>query len=116
MPYAKQTQSPGSPSAPVRFVAEPYHYNIPDAELLEDLAKVAGQLAANTLPAQQYEKHGRFRAITFRTRFGSWNAALQRAQLQPSAPRFITNEAMLHDIAKVAEKAGTCWHLRPSSH
>jgi 5-methylcytosine-specific restriction endonuclease McrA len=107
MPYAKKTNSPVSASPRIRFVAEPYHYNIPDTELLDDLVKVARQLGAGTVMAQQYAKHGRFSTQIFRPRFGSWNAALQRAQLAPSAIHLVTEQAMLQDIAHVAAKLGT---------
>ena len=106
MPYAKKTNSPVCPSAPIQLQAEPYHYNIPDAELLDDLAKVARQLGVSTVLAQQYQKHGRFSSECLRQRFGTWNAALQRAQLQPSARCFVTDQAMLQDIAQVAAKLG----------
>ncbi len=105
MPYAKRAHLPVcTKNPPIQFKAEPFHYAIPDRELLDDLQSVARRLNAATLFAQQYQKHGRFSATILRTRFGSWNAALQAAHLQPSAPRQVEDQSILSDLVKVAAK------------
>jgi 5-methylcytosine-specific restriction endonuclease McrA len=114
MPYAKQTHrlaaaradATASPPEPIQFKPEPFHFAIPDRVLIADLRKVARRLKAASVFAQQYDKHGRFRAATLRQRFGSWNAALEAAHLQPSAPPLVDDQAILEDIAAVAKKLG----------
>jgi hypothetical protein len=107
MPYAKPTHPSASPDAPIKFEAEPFHYAVPNQELLDDIAAVAVRLKAATIFAQQYQKHGRFSTQTIRDRFGDWNHALVAAKLQPSAPQLVDDDAMLRDLARVAEKLGT---------
>ena len=106
MAYAKMNHPSVSPTSRITFEAEPFHYAVPDQELLDDLAGVAELLKAKTIFAQQYQKHGRFSTMTFRTRFGSWNAALEAAKLLPSAPRQVEDESILQDINHVAAKLG----------
>ena len=82
MPYPKNTPADpraGAAAGCIKFKAEPYHYAIADRVLLADLSKVAHRLKARSLFQQQYNKHGRFSAAVFRQRFGTWNAALEKA-------------------------------------
>jgi HNH endonuclease/Homing endonuclease associated repeat len=113
MSYAKQAHRLATPRAgetpsaePVQFKPEPFHYAIPNRALLSDLRRVARRLKASSLFPQQYEKLGRFSAVTLRTRFVSWNAALEAAGLQRIVPRLVADQAILDDIAAVAKKLG----------
>jgi Homing endonuclease associated repeat len=65
----------------VRYELEPLHRNTPDADLLDDLKRIAVKLGADTVTIREYGEGGRFSASTLQRRFGSWHAALERAGL-----------------------------------
>lgn len=63
----------------MKFELEPYNRNVPDGDLIADIQRVAAELQVPTVTTEQYAAAGRFHPETMRRRFGSWNAALQRA-------------------------------------
>lgn len=64
---------------------------VTDDQLLNDLRRVAAELRQATVGQKQYRKQGLFDDTTVSRRFGSWNAALKKANLE------IANEVSVSD-------------------
>jgi hypothetical protein len=88
------------------FVLRPFNRGITDAELLDDLRRVANDLSADYVSYDEYAKRGRCRSRVFETRFGSWNEALRQAGL---SVRHVTNrpiEDYFENLREVWERLG----------
>ena len=68
----------------MKFELEKFHRNVPDAEIIADVKRVAFELKQNFLTMSQYAKHGKFDNSTPKRRFGSWSKALALAGLGKS--------------------------------
>lgn len=88
----------------MKFELEPDNRGASDQMLLDDLRGVAAQIGKNSVPRDEYDKHGRFHSKTLVKRFGSWNAALDRAALQVKKPNKLSKEVCIEDLRRVAEK------------
>lgn len=88
----------------MKFELEPDNRGAPDQVLLDDLRKVAALLGKNSVPRDDYDKNGRFHSKTLVKRFGSWNAALDRAALEVRKPNNLGKEACIEDLRRVAQK------------
>ena len=77
---------------------------VDDAELLEDLRRAAQQLGKGRLGASDYRRLGGYSPTTVVRRFGSWNAAIERAGLTAPAPA--SDEELLEDLRQVARQLG----------
>jgi hypothetical protein len=77
---------------------------VEDAELLEDLRRAARRLGQKSLGASDYRRLGGYSPTTVVRRFGSWNAAIERAGLTAPAPA--SDEALLEDLRRVARQLG----------
>ena len=75
-----------------------------DAELLADLRQAARRLGQESLGASEYRRHGGYSPGTVVRRFGSWNAAVERAGLK--APAQASDEQLLEDLRQVARRLG----------
>ncbi len=66
----------------MKYELKDFNRNIPDADLLEDLKKVAEKLGLNKISARQYDANGgRYASGTIGVRFGGWNKAVEKAGL-----------------------------------
>ena len=74
------------------FELQPHNYGLSDDELLEDLRAVAKRLGKDCVKKDEYNKHGRLCADTFRKRFGSWGIAIDLAGLKRSRHDNITRK------------------------
>lgn len=83
------------------FKLKPWNRGISDAELLDDLRRVANFLGKSTVRYEEYPKHGRCASRIFETRFGSWNAALRAAGLEVGRRQDISDEELFENMAKV---------------
>ena len=88
------------------FLLEPYHRNTADAELIEDLRRVAAEAAASSVTIDFYNEHGRFHATTLTRRFGSWFKALELAGLEKTRNLNIPNEALFQNLVEVWTRLG----------
>ena len=81
--------------------------DIPKDELVVDLRKIAADLGSQTVTREQYRLHGSFSDETMSRRFGSWAAALAKAELQPTGwkPQ-ATEEDLFDNMAVVWERIG----------
>jgi len=64
---------------------------IKDEVLLADLIRVANELNNPNITTRDYEKYGKYTHETMRVRFGSWNKAKEKANLEVS---YITNNSV----------------------
>ena len=84
------------------FKLEPYHRNVPESELIDDLLRVAKQLGKQTVTMEQYNEHGKFHSTTVTRHFSSWFIALQKAGLEKSRSPFnIPNEELFRNLEEV---------------
>ena len=65
---------------------------IKDETLLADLIRVSNDLDKPKITISDYEKFGKYTAQTMHARFGSWNKAKQKANLETIAHDFTTKE------------------------
>lgn len=75
--------------------------NIPDEELLADLRRAAESVGKETITVDQYSQLGSFGSTTIEKRFGSWNLALQKAGLQLSVRKDISDLELFQNLAAV---------------
>lgn len=81
--------------------------DIPKAELLVDLIRVASELGMQTVTGEQYNQIGHFSRDTFARKFTSWAAALRAANLQSTGWKPPSTEEDLFDnMASVWEYVG----------
>lgn len=85
----------------MRFELENHHRNVPDDELLDDLKRVASELAKPKITIDEYNERGKFHATTLTRRFGSWFVALDKAGLQKTRNLNISNEELFENIVYV---------------
>lgn len=88
------------------FQLEPQHRNIPDAELLADIQRVAAGLGNRRLTWAAYLHAGRFGAETIRKRFGSWNAALEAAGVSVGKRWRVPDEELFANLAELWTRLG----------
>src|ERR1035437_5465984 len=85
----------------MKYELNPYHLNITDQELLDDLKKVALMLGKQKVPYREYNDNGKFNSNTLIRRFGSWNNVLEKAGLQINVQQNITDEELFKNIEEV---------------
>jgi 5-methylcytosine-specific restriction endonuclease McrA len=71
-------------------------------ELLEDLNNIAHKLKKNAIFRSEYKKHGKYGTSIFDHRFGSWLKALEKAGLNRTRNRGLTDEELLKDLKCIA--------------
>ncbi len=79
-----------------------------EEDLINDLLKVKKSIAPKKLTSKEYKQQGKYSPSTMRYRFGSWNKALQKANIKishTSAP-IKSDQDLINDLKKVASKAG----------
>ena len=74
---------------------------IKDEVLLADLVRVATEFNNPNITITDYQKHGKFTAVTMGARFGSWNKAKQKANLEVSYVINNTNEELFQNILEL---------------
>jgi 5-methylcytosine-specific restriction endonuclease McrA len=84
-----------SPNAPVSSV-----------ELLADLQRVAEAAGIKGISARLYRKYGKYSATTFEKRFGSWNNALTKAELEIVNEVNISDERLFENMMVLWEHNG----------
>ena len=91
----------------MEFKLDPYRRNIPESDLLNDLLEVSKRLGKSHVSEGEYRANGLYSSGTFRRRFGSWNAALEKAGLNAGNWFNITNEQYIEDIKRVVISWGS---------
>ena len=90
----------------MKFVYEDTKPTITDADLLDDMRRVARQLGHSRLTVREYQRNGRYASVTIKKRFGSWNAALSEAGLSVSTVRNLSDEALFDNLREVWMRLG----------
>lgn len=74
--------------------------NISNDELISDMIYVAHLLDKTSLTAAEYDEYGRYHSRTISKRFGTWNNALEIANLQITN-RFYSDKELFDNLAKI---------------
>jgi Homing endonuclease associated repeat/HNH endonuclease len=85
----------------MKFELEPYHKNVSNQELLDDLKKVAFELGKDSVFREEYDERGVYHSTTFFRRFGGWLKALEFAGLSKTKNHNISVEELLQNLAEV---------------
>ena len=83
----------------MKFQLEEFHRNVTDGDLIADLKHVANDLNKKSVTSREYNERGKFHGQTLILRFGSWLKALEKAGLQKTKDRNITEEELFEDLA-----------------
>jgi 5-methylcytosine-specific restriction endonuclease McrA len=98
-------RAPKTRNSSLRFELEEFHRNISDDELVADLVRVSRELG-KAATFRDYNAVGKFSSSTIASRFGSWLAALERAGLQKTFNRNISNDDLFRNIVELWTKFG----------
>jgi 5-methylcytosine-specific restriction endonuclease McrA len=79
---------------------------IPEAELIEDMLKVAGKLGTKAVTIAEYEEHGKFGSSAVSKRFGGWNKAKMKAGLKIGRLYNSTDEDYFENLLNVWQTLG----------
>lgn len=80
-------------------------FNIPKADLIKDLRKVAEEIKPKKLTQRTYDKKGKFTVVTIQKRIG-WNNALKELNIEPSLRFDISEEELFNNLKEVWLKIG----------
>jgi len=98
-------RAPKTRDSSLRFELEEFQRNISDDELVADLVRVSCELGT-AATFRDYNAVGKFSSSTIASRFGSWLAALERAGLQKTFNRNISNDDLFRNIVELWTKFG----------
>lgn len=79
---------------------------VSDAELLDDLRRVAASIGKSTVGQKEYRRIGRYDDSTTSRRFGSWNEALRAAGLDISNVVDLGDEELFENILMLWQHYG----------
>ena len=85
----------------MKYQINTYNRNTTDQELLEDLKIVALKIGDNKITKSSYNENGKYSSGTFERRFGSWNKALKKADLQVHLQQNISDLDLFVNIEQV---------------
>lgn len=88
------------------FELESFHRDIPDDDLIADLKHVSEKLGRKRVTFREYNLVGKFSSGTITVRFGSWLGALEKAGLEKTVERNISNDALFKNIVELWGKLG----------
>jgi len=90
----------------MRFELKPYHRNVSDEELIQDLKNVADLLNKTSVTIDEYNEYGKYHATTLTRRFGNWMKSLGKAGLAETRTIGVTDEQYFKNIEEVWIKLG----------
>ena len=90
----------------ITFELDDYHRNVPESEIIADIRRVASELEKDSISRSEYSRLGKFSYSTIGRRFGSWSAAIARAEMRLVPRKSISNEMLIEDILSVAAVLG----------
>jgi len=90
----------------MKFELEPYHRNVPNQVLLNDLIRVSRKLGKDRVTIDEYNEHGDFHSTTLTRRFGPWLTVLLKAGLKKTRNLNITNEELFKNLVEVRVSRG----------
>ena len=77
-----------------------------DADLLNDMRRVAEKTGIRVLTQRVYNINGSYTATTVKKRFGTWRAGVTAAGLEPGSVQDITKEELFDNLREVWMKLG----------
>lgn len=80
---------------------------ISDQSLINDLKRVSKALVKETISTKDYSEHGKYRVQTILSRFGSWNDALNLAELQSTDYKVISDTDLFEEIERIWVNKGS---------
>jgi len=89
----------------LKYEFVPYREKTNDDELLSDLVECAHKIGADTISVRKYREVGKYGVDAITRRFGSWNKALVKANLQIGNRQFETEE-LFENLEKVWDIKG----------
>jgi hypothetical protein len=89
-----------------KFILENDFAPVPTQALLDDLKRVASEGNGTAVTFRHYNQFGRYNSSTVSERFGSWNAALEKAGLIPTKVRNYGDEDLFSNMITVWERYG----------
>ena len=82
-------------------------HHVSDAELLNDVKRVASLLEKDALTIDEQELHGKFAPSTLIRRFGKWSNLIEKAGLtQAGSPRNVSTEDLFRNLEEIWVKLG----------
>lgn len=92
----------------MKFKLEKFHRNTNENELIDDLVQVYQLLNKKGLPItyRAYDEVGKFSSATMVARFGSWNNALIKAQIEINEEKNIADKDLFLNLEKVWTSLG----------
>jgi 5-methylcytosine-specific restriction endonuclease McrA len=90
----------------MKYELEPFHRDTPEADLLADLRRVAEELGKNRVTYRDYNERGRFTSSTLAKRFGSWFAAIDKANLRRTINRNVSDDDLFANLVEVWTNLG----------
>jgi len=87
----------------MKFKLEKFHRNTSENDLMEDLVQTYKLLKNEGLPItyRTYDEIGKYSSATMVARFGSWNNALIKAQIETNEEKNITEKDLFLNLEKV---------------
>ena len=80
--------------------------SVSEREILDDLKAVAKKLNEKAITQKKYAEYGQFDCSTVIRKFGTWNKALEAAELKLSNELNITDERLFNNILNLWEHLG----------
>ena len=92
----------------MKFELENFHRNTDEKDLLEDLVKAYHLLKKEgvSLTYRSYDGIGKYSSATITARFGSWNSALKKAQLDINEEKNISDKDLFLNLEQVWTSLG----------
>lgn len=78
---------------------------IPNADLIKELRRLADD-RGHPPTTEELRKHGRYSISPYRDRFGSWNAALEAAGLEPRSSSRLSRDNLIDELQRLADELG----------
>ena len=89
----------------MKFEYTDYRKSVSNEELIADLKNTAEKLNMSSLSMKEYDENGQFSSSAVTRRFGTWNKALEMANLE-YRNKFFSNTEFFENIEKVWIKIG----------
>ena len=92
----------------MKFELEKFHRNTNDKDLLEDLKRAYHLLKKKGMPLtfRSYNEIGNYSSATMKARFGSWNNALAKAQIEINEEKNISDKDLFLNLEKLWTSLG----------
>lgn len=91
----------------MEFKLNEYRQGVTDQELLADVMRVVGLVGDQYLSYSLYKAKGKYSEATFRRRFGSWSAVLEKLGLRTEKTsqemKRISKKSMIDDVKRVSQ-------------